>query len=645
MLMVEDCSARLHFGDRHKMHTSRSINLVSFFCLCFIFVLSGCGGGGGGGGGGGVTPPDNLPPLVDAGQDQFTYTSDQVTLTGVSSDDDGTIVSHQWTQTVGPQVDFLGATLSTLVFTPLVESAMYTFQYTATDDDGAQQSDTVSVYASKILFSDSFDDSSSLSNWVIENETVFTPDWLVDTEELLQNNSEQVLSFVDSYHLGTFARLNSSDFSGGDAYRFSVDIIPRLNSSSREGNDVGIMFGYTDTTHYYRLSMNARYGFTRLEKRQGATFGTLAVNSIGYIDDLLITVTVEVNGDTIMVFIDDEPVFAESNLTDLTGTIALYCQDKASFDNVVIAENSLQPMVAVSSPLAHSIALTPMDGNTLSVSAVAFNPPTGSSVVFTLDDGIEIASTVSGRLHSTAFSSVATGEHKVAAILKDTGDEELHRDTNSVVGVGGDYIIAVGDSITDGVGDENPDNNSSADGRTVAIQGFEAPLNDELALAGWPPRIIFNEGIPGVLAAGLEDTMITSILERHPRANAMLLLIGTNDAPAGGPGTPAGDFQASVESIVTDALTDVDRAYIARIPPRYDGGSLSFDAKIREYNDRIDLMVADNNDNVFPGPNLYTVFLGKYDIPDSLYRDDIHPNDDGYQAMAEAWAATLESTP
>jgi hypothetical protein len=60
-----------------------------------------------------------------------------------------------------------------------------------------------------------------------------------------------------------------------------------------------------------------------------------------------------------MVFIDDEPVFAESNPSDLTGTVALYCQDKVSFDNVVIAENSLQPMVAVSSPLAYTVALGP----------------------------------------------------------------------------------------------------------------------------------------------------------------------------------------------------------------------------------------------------------------------------------------------
>jgi hypothetical protein len=266
------------------MYPSRSMNLVSFFCLCFIFVLSGCGGGGGGGGGGGVTPPDNLPPLVDAGQDQFTYTSDQVTLTGVSSDMTEPLSATNGRRRKAPRSTFQVQPLSTLIFTPLVETASYTFQYTATDDDGAQQSDTVSVYASKILFSDSFDDNSSLSNWVIENDTVYTPTGLLNGE-LFQNNSVDVQSFLDSYHLGTFRLSQWFRFQRRRPYRFSVDVLPRLNSTTREGNDVGIMFAYTDTTHYYRLSMNARYGFTRLEKRQGATFETLAVNSIGYIDD------------------------------------------------------------------------------------------------------------------------------------------------------------------------------------------------------------------------------------------------------------------------------------------------------------------------------------------------------------------------
>ena len=217
----------------------------------------------------------------------------------------------------------------------------------------------------------------------------------------------------------------------------------------------------------------------------------------------------------------------------------------------------------------------------------------------------------------------------------------MHRDTNTIVGVGGDYFIAVGDSITEGTGDENPDNNLSIDGRVFARQGFEAPLNDELMAAG-RPRIVFNEGIPGAQAADLEGDPINAILERHPKANAMLLMIGTNDAPAG---VSANAFESSVENIVTTALNDVDRAYIARIPPRYDdAGELEFDSQIQGYNSRIELIAATNN--VFLGPDFYNAFLGEY-INSNLYTppDGIHPNDAGYQVMAEDWATTLLSTP
>lgn len=637
------------------MYPSRSMNLASFFCLCFILVLFGCGGGGGGGGDGDVPPPANLPPVVDAGQDQFAYTSDQVILTGVSSDDDGTVVSHQWTQTAGPEVDFSGATTSTLIFTPLTETASYTFEYTATDDDGAEQSDTVSVYASKILFSDSFDDNSSLSNWMLENDTVYLADWDVLNGELFQNNSVDVQSFLASYHLGTFRYLNGSVFSVRDQYRFSVDVLPRPNVTTREGNDVGILFAYTDATHYYRLSMNARYGFTRLEKRQGATFETLAVNSIGYIDDQPMTLMVEVSGDTIMVFIDGEPVFAESNLTDLTGTVALYSQDKVSFDNVVIADNSLQPMVAVSSPLAHTIALGAADGDTLAVEAVALNPPADGNVVltlFNLDVGMETDSMVAtesgGNLYSAQFLAVDNGEYEISAVLNDAANAALNADINTVVGVGGDYIIAVGDSIINGVKDEDPSNNDSADGRIVAIQGSAAPLDDSLTATLDLPHIVFNEGLPADRSTWLVGDRIDSKMERHPGADTMLLLIGTNDSSVGTSGTPADDFEDSVRAVATAALVaGVDRVYIARIPPRYDNDSATNavnNSRITIYNNRIFQIATEfSDDKVFLGPDFYTLFEDQQGLLYDL--DGLHPNDAGYQAMADAWHNTLTTTP
>ncbi|WP_372683725.1 GDSL-type esterase/lipase family protein [Desulfosarcina sp.] len=603
--------------------------------------MTGCGGGGGDG----TLQSTNVPPVADAGADQFTYDAAVVILAGTALDTDGIVQSQQWEQTGGTTVLLDDPTRSDPSFTAPSATGTLTFSYTVTDDAGAQHTDTVAVYVSEVLFSDSFDGSSSLASWTFVDDTGNTPSWQVSLGELYQSENVATSPFLTTYHRGTFAYLNGSAFTGSTSFRFSVDITPRTNNGgTRDGNDVGIMFPYNATT-YYRLSMNSRFGFTRLERKNGTGFTTLAVNSIGYIEGQPMTLTVEVNQDTIMVWIDDDdPLFVESNLSISPGTVALYCQDSVSFDNVVISENSPQPMVAVASPLAHSIALTRDDGDALTVEAVVLNPPVGSQVVFSLDGGAETSATVvSGNRYTTLFPAVATGEHEIAAILKDAQNQEVHRDTNTVVGVGGDYFIAVGDSITDGIGDENPNNNFSMDGRIVARQGFEAPLSDELMDAGSPPRIVFNEGVPGAHAADLDGDPIDAILERHPRANAMLLLIGTNDAPDN---ISADAYESSVRNIVNTALTDVARAHIALIPPRYDdAGNLEFDTLIQGYNGRIALIAA-TSDNVYLGPDLYAAFLGEYNNS-NLYTppDGIHPNDAGYQVMAEDWATILLATP
>jgi hypothetical protein len=182
--------------------------------------------------------------------------------------------------------------------------------------------------------------------------------------------------------------------SGITNYRFSVDVTPLSNGGS-QGNDVGIMFRYNGPNSYYRVSMSARYGFTRFEKRVGNTFQPLAVNARGYVDNQPMTMAAEVNGDTIVVWIDGDPVFALEDPNPIpSGTVALYCQDRARFDNVLITENPLQPTVVIASPLAYSVL--PGDLVDLTVTAVVLNNPAGGSVAFNLDGGSDIPAAGSG---------------------------------------------------------------------------------------------------------------------------------------------------------------------------------------------------------------------------------------------------------
>lgn len=628
------------FNDRSECLCSmnaKCTNLALYVFLGLFLLLVGCGGGGGGA----PSPPANVPPVADAGQDQFAYTpASSISLSGLASDSDGTIVGEQWTQTSGPAVVLSHATTATANFVPIDETASYGFTYTVTDNDGSQSADQVSVFTSRILFADTFDNNSSLSVWGVLNETGSTATWDVVNGSLYQQNKLETGTLLESYRIGTLAYLDRSAVAASNTFRFSVEITPQ---STNKGSDVGVIFPFDidNSQRYYRLSMSSRDGFTRLEQRNGSDFTTLAVNSIGYRDGETMTVTVEIDTDTIVVLIDNEPVFAKTNLAIFPGTVALYTQEMASFDNLVISENSPQPLVAVASPLAFSIALEPDAGNTLAAKAVTLNSPTDADLVFVLNDGEEYPAELTGSRFSSSIAHVPDGENDITAILRGADGAELARDTNTVVGVGGNYIIAVGDSITNGSRDEDPENNVSLDGRIVATQGFEAPLNDELTVRTDRPHIVFNEGIGGDRSIELAGQRIDSIMERHPRAGTMLLLIGTNDV---WDNISVDQFEINVRTIVTAALTDeVDRVFIALIPPFYNANQAVLNSRVATYNTRIQEIIADPADNLFLGPDFFTLFENNY--PALYDADGVHPNDAGYQAMANAWADVLEVLP
>ena len=609
-----------------------------------IAQFYGCGGGAQSSDDG--TNAVNLKPIVDAGPDQTITFSGldplTITLSGTASDDDGSIVTHQWEQIAGTVVTLGDASTSTALFIAPATTGSYSFSYTAIDNDGAQQTDSVTVYVTKIVFADSF---SNDSNWSYVDNTGNGASWAVVNGQLRQSVyletdpdfGNDAFFGNTSYHSGSYAQLVDGIINGVSDYRFSVEITPLINFETRQGNDVGIMFRYQDENNYYRVSMNARYGYTRFEKRQFGNFQTLAVNSIGYVDEQSMNLMVEVNGDTLIVWIDGDAVFAVVDDDPiLAGTVALYCQDRAQFDNVIITEPTLQPMVAIASPLAYSVL--PGDLVDLTVTAVVLNKPAGGSVAFSLDGGSEINVAGSGDLYSFEFISVFNGNHDVAAILRHADGTEASSDTNSMVGTGGDYYVTVGDSIVNGMQDTDSTNNDSADGRTVAIQGFQAPLADALTEATDRPQIVFNEGIGGDTSSALL-LRVDSILERHPWANKVLLLIGTNDSNGGVQPT---DFKNTVDTIASrvDDFYGLD-VWIAKLPPTYIKGTWNLDTArnniIIQYNNRInEICNFDSADNTFPGPDFFTLFNST-----DLYADNLHPNDTGYQLMADEWHQTL----
>ena len=94
--------------------------------------------------------PPNTAPTANAGADQSATTGTEVTLTGAgSSDSDGTIQSYAWVHTstggATPTTPIIVANGETSTFTAPDTAAELVFTLTVTDDDGATNSDTVTI--------------------------------------------------------------------------------------------------------------------------------------------------------------------------------------------------------------------------------------------------------------------------------------------------------------------------------------------------------------------------------------------------------------------------------------------------------------------------------------------------------------------
>ncbi|MDN3682051.1 DUF1566 domain-containing protein [Vibrio tapetis subsp. quintayensis] len=108
--------------------------------LLFIFILTACGG---------ESSPEreNRIPFVNAGDDFTVVSSETATFSASASDLDGVIDKIEWVQQLGPDVNLSSAdTLTTSFVAPVVtKDEVLTFKVTVTDNDGAKNSDLISI--------------------------------------------------------------------------------------------------------------------------------------------------------------------------------------------------------------------------------------------------------------------------------------------------------------------------------------------------------------------------------------------------------------------------------------------------------------------------------------------------------------------
>lgn len=87
----------------------------------------------------------NPPPVASAGPDLVVAPNALVTISGIGSDSNGTVVGYAWTQTAGTTQALTGANSPTATFTAPNASSTLTFQLVVTDNQGSTGTDTANV--------------------------------------------------------------------------------------------------------------------------------------------------------------------------------------------------------------------------------------------------------------------------------------------------------------------------------------------------------------------------------------------------------------------------------------------------------------------------------------------------------------------
>jgi lysophospholipase L1-like esterase len=207
-------------------------------------------------------------------------------------------------------------------------------------------------------------------------------------------------------------------------------------------------------------------------------------------------------------------------------------------------------------------------------------------------------------------------------------------------------IVAIGDSITAGVGDDL-DRDATTENDRMRNRGFTPILSELLSCRLQRPIKVINEGLGGSTSgkqgrSGL--ARLASTEARHPSSRYWLIMFGTNDSKCGipsGKDLRPGDrgYEDSFKDYMQRIITRLKRAkktpILAKVPA-IANATPDRDRLIRDYNVAIEQLVAANQLPVTP-PDFYAHFQCHAD----QLSNGVHPNRDGYRAMAYLWCNTL----
>jgi len=452
----------------------------------------------------------------------------------------------------------------------------------------------------------------------------------------------------------------SSPDAGGDSTGIGTD--PFLRGM------IGIMFNYSDANNYYRYQISQRDGHRKIMKKSNGVFAQLAQSTQSFTLNEWVNIRIVRQNGVIIVFQDGEQVLAAVD-AELNGTqLALFCAKNRScfYDNLIVLDAPSTPIIALSSPAASFVG----NSGTLAVSAVTNESMVIDGVEFVLNDGVDsFISPAPGPFFGSFELGSVADNYVVKAYALDSDGSRLTNtsavDESAQIGINGITILTVGDSITEGLRDDHLNDDVSSIGINagrITSGGYQPLLVDLMTASNTSLPISMLTEANGNESAELGSQRIASLLARYPEAEAVLVKYGSNDHDrvASGLGTIANvdepDTFKDFMQIIINQINAVGVKAILAIPLQVVNSAAinnNFSTG-REYRDVIFELISDNNLLETPdslaigggvlnppiaGPDFFQFFT--LDNTDKLDDDQIHPNNEGYISMSNAWCGVL----
>lgn len=178
-------------------------------------------------------------------------------------------------------------------------------------------------------------------------------------------------------------------------------------------------------------------------------------------------------------------------------------------------------------------------------------------------------------------------------------------------------VVGIGDSITAGW----PYVTTDQDGSRVG--GYEPPL-EKMLIASGQQAVVLNYGHPGELSSE-GNIRIQEVLDKeHPAV--VLVMEGTNDLWYFNTATVMTNLASMVDKVIKSGASPI----LATITPD------TREAKpVMEMNDIIRAWAKNNN------VQLADQYAALVDDWDSLRSDELHPNQAGYDVIAQTWLSAI----